>query len=170
MTITLHSYFEGLERSLATLDHILAKGAAHVAEQSVEPAQMLGWRLIDDMHPLAFQACVVRNFVASWVARAQGVELPADLNWESVDFATLRAAIADSLVAVRALQPDVVNAAAEQPMTVKIGDIMEPTLPLERWVSVFVRVNVDFHLSMAYAIMRHHGVPLGKLDMFPTGL
>ena len=103
MTITLHSYFEGLERSLATLDHILDKAAAHAAEQGVEPAQMLGWRLIDDMHPLAFQACVVRNFVASWVARAHGSELPADLNWESVDFATLRAEIADSLVAVRAL-------------------------------------------------------------------
>ncbi len=170
MTITLHSYFEGLERSLATLDHILDKGAAYAAEQGVEPAQMLDWRLAADMHPLAFQACVVRNFTASWVARAQGAGLPADLVWEEVDFAALRAAIADGLAAVRALSADVVNAAAEQPMTVKIGDIMEPTLPLERWVSVFVRVNVDFHLSMAYAIMRHHGVPLGKIDMFPTGL
>ncbi|MCC7393735.1 MAG: DUF1993 domain-containing protein [Sphingomonadaceae bacterium] len=170
MAITLHSYFEGLERSLATLDHILAKGAAHAAEQGVDVADMLGWRLAADMHPLSFQACVVRNFVASWVARAQGAELPADLVWETVDFATLRTAIADSLAAARALGADVVNAAADQPMTVKIGDIMEPTLPLERWVSVFVRVNVDFHLSMAYAIMRHHGVPIGKLDMFPTGL
>ena len=47
---------------------------------------------------------------------------------------------------------------------------MAPTLPAAQWLTVFAATNVHFHVSMAYAILRANGVPLGKADMFIAGL
>jgi hypothetical protein len=58
----------------------------------------------------------------------------------------------------------------DAPVTFKIGEIMEPTLPAGQWITGFATTNIYFHVSMAYAILRMKGVPLGKLDMFPKGL
>jgi hypothetical protein len=38
------------------------------------------------------------------------------------------------------------------------------TLPPARFVISFAMPNLHFHLSMAYALLRQHGVPLGKAD------
>ena len=43
---------------------------------------------------------------------------------------------------------------------------MEPTLPTGQWLSVFATTNIYFHLSIAYAILRSKGVPIGKIDLF----
>lgn len=47
---------------------------------------------------------------------------------------------------------------------------MEPTLAAGRWLSVFATTNLYFHLSTAYGILRAHGVPIGKVDLFASGL
>ena len=47
---------------------------------------------------------------------------------------------------------------------------MEPTLPAGRWLTVFATINLYFHLSTAYDILRAKGVPLGKPDLFAAGL
>ena len=52
------------------------------------------------------------------------------------------------------------------PLTHQLGNGMEPSLPGGQWLSVFVLMNIEFHLSIAYAILRSKGVPLGKADLF----
>jgi len=47
---------------------------------------------------------------------------------------------------------------------------MKPTLPSGQWLTVFATTNLYFHLSTAYGILRAKGVPLGKVDLFATGL
>ena len=47
---------------------------------------------------------------------------------------------------------------------------MAPTFPAAQWLTVFAATNINFHVSMAYAILRTNGVPLGKADMFAAGL
>lgn len=47
---------------------------------------------------------------------------------------------------------------------------VKPTLPAERWLTVFATTNLFFHLSTAYGILRAHGVQIGKPDMFASGL
>ena len=37
-------------------------------------------------------------------------------------------------------------------------------------MTVFAATNINFHVSMVYAILRSKGVPLGKADMFAAGL
>ena len=51
MTIDFHSFAGLYARALDTASHLLAKGAEHAAAVGVSEADMLDWRLIDDMAP-----------------------------------------------------------------------------------------------------------------------
>ena len=44
------------------------------------------------------------------------------------------------------------------------------TLPCGQWLTVFAATNLFFHVSTAYDILRAHGVPIGKIDLFAAGV
>lgn len=170
MTVSLGTFIDQFHTALVTTGHIFAKGQAHVVEAGADPATMLEWRLAEDMHPLSFQLAAVIDFTKGWSARAAGVDVPERTAWQTTTVAAFNAAIADANVFVRAIDRDAVNARADEVLTVQITDTMAPTMPVERWITGFASTNIQFHLAMTYAILRLHGVPLGKLDMFSTGL
>jgi len=169
MTVSLFTFVDLFSRQLGTLDSLLDKGAAHAKANGVSEAQMLDWRLIEDMQPLRFQAMVVCNFARQWPARAAGLPPPADVSVD-LDLAGFKAAIADAKAYLAALKPEQFAGRDDVPLTVQIGTGMEPTLPASQWLTVFATTNLYFHLSMAYAILRARGVPIGKVDLFASGL
>ena len=73
MTVSLFTFVDLYSKGLTTLDSLLAKGAAFAASTGVSEADMLNWRLADDMNPLSFQVIVVTNFSKQWTARAAGL-------------------------------------------------------------------------------------------------
>ncbi len=168
MPVSLFTFADLFSRQLGTLDHLLTKGAEHAKTLGESEAQMLEWRLIDDMNPLAFQAMVVCNFTRLWPARVLGLPLPAEIGAD-LDLAGFKAAIADSRAYLAALTPDQFAGRDDVPLTVTIGNGMEPTLPSSQWLTVFANTNIYFHLSMAYAILRSKGVQIGKVDVFAGG-
>ncbi|MDB5483318.1 MAG: hypothetical protein JWO83_4371 [Caulobacteraceae bacterium] len=168
MPVSLFTFVDLYDRALDTAAHILTKGAEHARSKGVSDAEMLDWRLIDDMNPLRFQLMVVCNFPRQWPARVAGLPVPEAVGAD-MDLAGFRAAIAEAKRYLAALTPEQFAEREETLLTVDIGQI-EPTLPAGRWLTVFSTTNVYFHLSMAYAILRANGVPIGKIDLFPTGL
>ncbi|RAK61526.1 DUF1993 domain-containing protein [Phenylobacterium hankyongense] len=168
MKADLYSFVGIYSRNLDTLANILTKGAEFAAANGVSEAEMLDWRLADDMFPLRRQAQIVRDFAVQWPARAAGLPVPAALEGEP-DLAQLRAAISEAKAALANLKPDQFEGRDEVPLTVNIGP-MEPTLPAAQWILGFATTNFYFHLSMAYAILRAKGVPIGKIDLFAGGL
>jgi hypothetical protein len=166
--VSLFTFVDLYDRALDTAAHILTKGAEHARSKGVSDAEMLDWRLIDDMNPLRFQLMVVCNFPRQWPARVAGLPVPEAVGAD-MDLAGFRAAIAEAKRYLAALTPEQFAEREETLLTVDIGQI-EPTLPAGRWLTVFSTTNVYFHLSMAYAILRANGVPIGKIDLFPTGL
>jgi hypothetical protein len=130
---------------------------------------MLDWRLIEDMQPLRFQAMVVCNFSRLWPARVIGLPLPEEIGAD-LDLAGFQAAIADAKAWLAGLTPAQFEDRDDVPLTVLIGNGMEPTLPAGQWLSVFATTNFYFHLSTAYDILRARGAPLGKADLFARGL
>jgi hypothetical protein len=168
MSVNLHTFVGLYERALTTLGHILDQGAEFARSKGVSEAEMLEWRLIDDMNPLRFQAYVVINFSRQWPARVAGLEVPADIPAD-LDFAGLKAAIAGAKAELAAMDPKALDGRGAVPITRSLGQI-EPTLPGGQWMSGFATTNIYFHLSMAYAILRQRGAPLGKRDMFAGGL
>lgn len=165
MPITMFSFVGLYGRTLASLAHLLDKGEAFATEQGLEPDAILDWRLVEDMHPLRFQAEVVISFSRQWTARAAGLPVPERLS-DTASLADLRAAIAAAQADLAALTPEQFAGRDDEPLTIRITDTMEPTLPTAQWLSVFATTNIYFHLSMAYAILRLKGVPIGKIDLF----
>lgn len=166
MAITLYTYVNLYDRLLTSLSHLLDKGEAFARDKGVSTDEMLDWRLIGDMHPLRFQASVVINFTRSWTARVAGHEAPQGLDQATADLPALRAGIADAKAHLAALTPEHFEGRDDVPLTVQITDTLSPTFPAGQWLSVFASTNIYFHLSMAYAILRMKGVPIGKIDLF----
>ena len=173
MTTNLYSFVGLFSRQLDTAAHILAKGAAHAAATGVSEAEMLAWRLIDDMSPLSFQLMVVCNFARVWPARVAGLPLPADITADlaaNLDVAGFQAAIAEAKTYLATITPGQFAGRDDVPLTVTLGNDMSPTLPAAQWLTVFATTNLYFHLSTAYGILRSKGVAIGKVDLFAGGL
>jgi hypothetical protein len=169
MTVSLYTFVDLFARQLATLEHLLAKGAEHAKASGASEQDMLDWRLIEDMQPLRFQAMVVCNFSRLWPARAAGLPLPAEIGAD-LDLAGFKAAIADAKAYLAGLTAEQFAGRDDVPLTVTIGNGMEPTLPSGQWLTVFATTNLYFHLSTAYGILRSKGVQIGKIDLFASGL
>ena len=169
MTISLFSFVEMFDRVLDTASHILTKGAEHARATGAAEAEILAWRLIEDMQPLAFQIMVLCNFTRQWPARVAGLPLPGDFD-VNLDVDGFQAAIAEAKSYLSALTSEHFEDRDAVELTVTIGTGMSPTLPAARWLTGFVTTNLYFHMSMAYAILRAEGVPIGKPDLFPSGL
>ncbi|HEY8617614.1 DUF1993 domain-containing protein [Phenylobacterium sp.] len=168
MKVDLYTTVGVYSRGLDTLANILAKGVEHGKASGASEAEVLDWRLAPDMFPLRQQAVVVINFARQWLARAAGTEAPANIA-EDLDLAGLQREIATAKTELGALKPEQFDGRDEAPLTFNIG-VMEPTLPIGQWIPGFATPNVYFHLSMAYAICRAKGAPLGKRDFFAGGL
>ena len=168
MTVSLFTFVDLYSKGLTTLDSLLAKGAAFAASKGVSEADMLNWRLADDMNPLSFQVIVVTNFSKQWTARAAGLAVPENIP-EDLDLAGYKAEIAAAKAFLAGLKAEQFAGRDAEPVTFNLG-MMEPTLPAGQWLSGFATTNFYCHLSMAYAILRNRGVPLGKPDMFAGGL
>jgi len=164
VAVDLFSHVALLRKQLTVAEHLLDKAEAHAAGEA-----FLDWRLAEDMHPLRFQVMVVRNFAVQWPARVAGVDVPPNVE-STLDLAGFRAALAEAGAFLDALTPDRFAGRDDVRLTHRLGEAMEPTMPLGDWLVRFALPNVFFHLSMVYAILRGRGVPLGKLDFFGGAL
>lgn len=169
MTVSAFTFVDLYSRALATASSLLDKGVAHAKATGVSETQMLDWRLIGDMMPLSFQVMVVINFSTQWPARFAGLEVP-DSVADTLDVAGFQAAIRDAQAWLAARTPAEFEGRDELALEFEIGTGMKPTLPAERWLTVFSATNLFFHLSTAYGILRAHGVQIGKPDLFAGGL
>lgn len=168
-TVNLYSFVELFARSVVAAKHLLTKGAAHVSGRGLTEQEMLSWRLAEDMHPLGFQLMVVANFSRTWTARVAGLEPPEGIAAD-LDVDGFNAGLDAALAYLRALTPEQFEGRDEAPLTFEIMPGMAPTFPAAQWLTVFAATNINFHVSMVYAILRSNGVPLGKADMFAAGL
>lgn len=168
MTVNLYTFVGMYSRLLDTAAHILAKGAEHAQAIGVSEADMLEWRLIDDMFPLRNQIQAVANFAGQWPARAAGVEMLPTLEGPQ-RVAELQAALAAAKAHLAGLRPEQFEGRDDVALTVDLGQ-MSPTFGAGQWLTGFSTTNFYFHLSIAYAILRSKGVQIGKRDLFAGGL
>ncbi|MEO7409800.1 MAG: DUF1993 domain-containing protein [Sphingomicrobium sp.] len=168
MTVTLFSFVEMYAKGLTTLQNLLQKGRSHAADKGIGEQEMLAWRLVDDMFPLWRQSQIVAIFGARWPTRAAGLGEIDEPSGE-MDFDQLFALIAKSRASLAKLTAEQFDGKGSEPFSMDLG-VIKPDMPIEQWVTGFATTNFYFHLSMAYAILRQRGVPLGKPDLFAGGL
>ncbi|HVY19870.1 MAG TPA: DUF1993 domain-containing protein [Bauldia sp.] len=149
-------------RLLAALSAILDKAAAYAVEKDVEPEVLITARLYPDMFSLAEQVWATTNHAVRGTGRLAGIPLPTYTGPDDT-FADLKARIAWALAHLEPLEAKQFEGADAKTIVFPAGD-QERRMSGSDYLLAFSLPNFYFHLSMAYAILRHNGVPLGKDD------
>lgn len=151
-----------LARALRNLAAVLRKGEAHATERKIDPAVLLGYRLAPDMFPLTRQVQIATDMAKGCVARLAGVEVPSYEDKEA-SFADLYARIEKTIAFIEGFQPAQIDGSEERSVTLKTRTA-ELVFQGQPYLLQFVLPNVHFHCTVAYAILRHCGVELAKMD------
>jgi hypothetical protein len=148
---------------LASLAAVLEKAEAHAQENRIEPAALLQARLFPDMFPLVRQVQIAADFAKGTTARLAGVAVPSYEDTEQ-SFAELQQRITKTLGFIDGIAQADVDAGAGRAITHGTGERARQFDSGERYLTRFALPNFYFHVTTAYAILRHNGVPIGKKD------
>jgi uncharacterized protein len=150
-------------RQLTAFDAILDKLAAHCEASKIDPAAFLIARLYPDMFPMIRQVQIACDFAKMATARLTGQEPPSHPDVETT-IPMMKERIGKVLAEIAASDRAAVDGAAETPVTFRTGPESSMTLPGEAYLNGFILPNFYFHLTTAYAILRHNGLAIGKRD------
>src|SRR5450631_964605 len=154
------------EIGLNALITVLDKAAAHAAAKKVDPSVMLGWRLVPDMFALTRQVQVTADQAKNGSARLAGVEPPKfEDNETTLD--QLKERLTKTAAYLKTLDTKAIDASADREITFPLGPA-KGQMKGGDFLNHFVLPNFYFHLTAAYAIVRHCGVELGKRDFLGT--
>jgi hypothetical protein len=163
MSISMHQvsapvFVQGLTGLLTALD----KAAAHVEQRKIDPAALLQARLYPDMFPFVRQVQIATDFAKGAMARLAGDEPPA---WDDVEtsFAELRTRVQAAITYVSTFSAAQVDGSEDREITlVRRGE--SSVVKGQAYLLQQATPNFYFHITPAYAILRHNGVELGKRD------
>ena len=148
--------------TLKNLDVILGKAEAYAKERNFDVNNLVGMRLAPDMLPFVAQIRICCDGAKAAAASLSGKEAPKHEDNEKT-FEELRARIGKCLAFVETLtESDFANAKADAVIT--LPGASGKRLRTNDYLFGRQIPNFFFHVSMAYAILRHAGVPVGKAD------
>lgn len=149
-------------QGLRALLGILGKAQAHIEARGIDPNALLQARLFPDMLPFNRQIHLCTDFAKGPVARLAGEE-PTSFADVEASFPDLIARVANTLAIVEGFAADQIDGSEDKDITlIRRGEstvvkgrayLLEQAMP-----------NFYFHLTTAFAILRHNGVEIGKKD------
>jgi hypothetical protein len=156
-----HEAFAQMKKLLGQLDKWLDTAVAHAKSRSFDPNLFLGFRLAPDQFAFARQVQVACDTAKLAASRLTGKDAQTQADTEqTID--ELKARIAAVIGYLDGMTAKDFEGAAAR------------TISMPRWEGKVMtgadyflehaQPNFFFHLSHAYAILRHNGVPLGKRD------
>lgn len=147
-------------QGLTGLGGVIDKAAAHAAERKIDPSALLQARLYPDMFPFTRQVQIATDFAKGGAARLAGAEFPAYEDSET-SFEELKARVEKTIAFLRTLEAGAVDGSEERDITlVRRGETS--TVKGQAYLLEQAMPNFYFHLTTAYAILRHNGVEVGK--------
>jgi len=153
-------------QGLTGLGGVIDKAAAHAAERKIDPSALLQARLYPDMFPFTRQVQIATDFAKGGAARLAGVEFPAYEDSET-SFDELKARVEKTIAFLRTLEAGAVDGSEERDITlVRRGETS--TVKGQAYLLEQAMPNFYFHLTTAYAILRHNGVEVGKRNFLGT--
>lgn len=149
-------------RMLGNLSTFLDKADEHATAKGFDSANFLGMRLAPDMLAFARQvqiACDTAKFCGS---RLAGIDAPKHEDNETTT-AQLKQRIASTIDFLRTVPADKMNAAHDREISWARRSGTN-TARGGAYVIEYAIPNFYFHVTTAYALLRHGGVTLGKQD------
>ena len=163
MTISMYqASAPRLINSMRNLSIILDKTQAYIDAKKIDPAALLQFRLFPDMLNLTRQIQIASDTAKGVVARLAGVDIPAYEDNET-SVAELQARIAKTIAFIEGFTPAQIDGTEDKAIVTKRGD-KETHYTGMQFLLGHAIPNVYFHVSIAFAILRHNGVEIGKRD------
>ena len=149
-------------RTLRNLRNVLEIGEKFAGEKNIAPDVMLQTRLIPDMLPLVKQVQIATDMAKNGCMRLTATD-PVPFADDEATFADLYARLDRCIALVEGFQPAQFEGSESRAITFKTraGDLDFDGLT---YLTTYVVPNLFFHASIAYAILREAGAPLGKND------
>lgn len=151
-----------LIRGLENLSRQIDKAAAYAGEQGIDGNELVQTRLAPDMLDLAGQVQRASDTAKLGGARLSQTQAPGFAD-EETTLDDLKARIAKTVDYLRSVPAEAVAGGEKREIRFKAGQ-RELHFVSEDYVRNFLLPNFYFHLTTAYGLLRHKGVPLGKLD------
>lgn len=154
-------------QTLGALASVLAKAKAHAETTKVDEANFISARLYPDMHALPKQVQIGCDITARGAARLAGLDMPSFPDTETT-FDELIARCHTALDFVNGVDDAAIDANEKVVLQIPMGP---DTMPMEgrQYLSSFILPNLHFHAAIAYGLLRHQGVVLGKRDFLVPG-
>ena len=149
-------------RMLGNLKSILEKAESWAADKKLDPAVLLNMRLAPDMFPLKRQSQIATDSAKGCAARLAGVEIPSYPDTEET-FVELKARLQKTMDFLASFAPEQIDGSEDKAITLNFPS-MELKFSGRDYLFQFVQPNFYFHLTTAYAILRHNGLDIGKMD------
>ncbi len=153
---------------LGNLSHLLDKAQAFVDEKGCDPAALTQFRLAPDMLPFTRQIQIACDAAKNGTARLSGVEAPKFADTEQT-LVELKARIQKTLDYLATVPADAFKGSEDKEITFPVGPVNSRTMQGEAYLKHWVLPNMFFHITTAYAILRHNGVVIGKQDYLLGG-
>ncbi|MBE7368121.1 DUF1993 domain-containing protein [Ramlibacter pallidus] len=151
------------QHMLRNLQHFLDKGEANAQARKFESAVLTTARLAPDMLPFTRQVLIACDAAKLCVARVSGVEAPKFEDNEQT-FAELKARIQKTLDYLGSVPASALDGTEDKEITFPVGRDKTRTMTSQAYLTTWALPNFFFHVTTAYAILRHNGVDLGKSD------
>jgi hypothetical protein len=163
MTISMYqAAVPAFVQMLTALSKVLDKAADFAAAKKIDPSVLLNARLAPDMFPLLRQVQIAADFAKGPMARLAGQEVPKyDDSETTID--ALKARIAKTLAFVQSFGAAQIDGSEAREIVLTVGG-QPMTLTGQNYLVNFALPNFYFHVTSAYAILRHNGVEIGKKD------
>jgi uncharacterized protein len=162
MAISMYSGFVPVcLQLLGGLKNVLQKAETHATEQKWDPQVVLNLRLYPDMFTLERQVRQVCNH-ALGAGRVAGVDLPS-LPDQDNSFAEVQARIDKTVDFLKGLRPGQLDGKEDAPVTITVGG-QPRQFKCQNYLYHFAMLQVQFHATTAYDIVRSVGVNIGKRD------
>ena len=147
---------------LGNLSNILDKAQAHVDAKKLDGASLTNFRLYPDMLPMLVQVQIACDTAKGVVARLAGIDIPVFEDTEKT-LGELKARVAKTITFIQTVKAEQIDGSEERAIVTKRGD-KETHYKGMQFLRGHAIPNFYFHISMAYAILRHNGVEIGKRD------
>ena len=148
--------------TLGTLKAVLQKAVAHAEAKKFDPNVLVGVRLAPDMLPLSKQIQIASDAAKGAGARLSGTEAPKfEDNETTMD--QLIARVDKTIDYLHTVDAKLIEGSETRTVTIA-SPRQTLTFTGLNYLRHWALPNFFFHVTTAYALLRHNGVEIGKAD------
>ncbi|WP_017904473.1 DUF1993 domain-containing protein [Pseudomonas asplenii] len=164
MTISLYAAsIPVFKQMLNALSDVLNKAEAHATAKGIDPGVFVQARLAPDMFPLVRQVQIAVDFAKGVSSRLAQIEVPSYPDTETT-FAELQALISKTLAHLDSIDAAQIDGKEGIEIVTRPGTPKEKRFSGQSYLLTYGLPQFFFHVTTAYAILRHNGVEIGKRD------